>query len=203
MQGVWSDKTFPIQNPVSTLTHLIDEVRETINKPDDILEYADCFILLFNAARLSGFTVHDIMNAMQEKHEINTKRQWGKPDANGVVKHIKKHLEPIKKHHPILFMDSDDGILSVYVEGHINKDRFADLIMNDYDSLEILKEKLGSNDKDALNKFMDADCAWQYFRKLSNEEAKDYSGDFEYFLEWSCPEEPGAFPVTSLNFEPN
>jgi hypothetical protein len=31
---------------------------------------------------------NDICKAISEKFEINKKRKWGKPDANGVVNHI-------------------------------------------------------------------------------------------------------------------
>jgi predicted HAD superfamily Cof-like phosphohydrolase len=50
---------------------------------------ADCFFLLFGSAAADGMSYQDICNAIQEKFEINKRRRWGKPDENGIVKHIK------------------------------------------------------------------------------------------------------------------
>lgn len=46
-------------------------------------------MLLFGAAASFGMTYKDICAAVDEKMAINRVRKWGKPDADGVVKHIK------------------------------------------------------------------------------------------------------------------
>ena len=97
--GEWQDKTFPSANSLSKLHHLKEEVLELMDEinssatsnaenPFVRREYADCFLLLFGAARKDKFTANDIIEAMREKHQINTQREWGNPDKNGVVKHI-------------------------------------------------------------------------------------------------------------------
>jgi hypothetical protein len=53
------------------------------------LEFADCFLLLFGCAAADGMTFADICQAIDDKMVINRKRNWGKPDENGVVNHIK------------------------------------------------------------------------------------------------------------------
>ena len=57
------------------------------------LEFADCFILLLDAARKEGFSAKDILTAIVEKMEINKARKWGKPDVNGVMEHIRDEHE--------------------------------------------------------------------------------------------------------------
>lgn len=52
-------------------------------------EFADCFILLFGAADIFGMSYEDICKAIDDKMSINYKRNWGKPDENGVVNHVK------------------------------------------------------------------------------------------------------------------
>jgi hypothetical protein len=52
-------------------------------------EFADCFMLLFDAATHFPMTVDTIQMQMERKLEINKKRKWGTPDENGVVEHIK------------------------------------------------------------------------------------------------------------------
>lgn len=90
----WQKETFGQATPLSKLAHLAEELQELytdlINKnPDRRLEFADCFLLLFGCAAADGMTYEDICNAINEKMDINYKRQWGKPDELGVVKHIK------------------------------------------------------------------------------------------------------------------
>ena len=89
LHGEWSDKTFGIREPKAPLHHLKKEVQEVIDQPYDIQEYADCFLLLMDSARIAGFNMDDLYFASFEKFMINQNRQWGKPDENGVVEHIR------------------------------------------------------------------------------------------------------------------
>jgi NTP pyrophosphatase (non-canonical NTP hydrolase) len=92
----WQVETFPYSTALSKLHHLRDELRElreAINvglKKELSLEFADCFFLLFGAAKAVGFEYEDICRFINEKLAINKARNWGKPDENGVVGHIKK-----------------------------------------------------------------------------------------------------------------
>lgn len=95
----FADKTFgEASTPVPALHHLLEEVKEIIEAADTgagtealALEYADAFILLMQSAQRSGFNMDVIFNACLAKHEINKGRNWGAPDENGVVKHIKEN----------------------------------------------------------------------------------------------------------------
>lgn len=107
----WSDETFGEgqRNP-AILYHLKKEVPELIEamekfqkentimtpykKANDQLkkvweEYADCFMLLLDSADKFGLTAERLEYITRNKLEINKKRQWGKPDCNGVVEHIR------------------------------------------------------------------------------------------------------------------
>ena len=89
----WQKETFGQATPLSKLAHLAEEVTELrlaidFDKSDKKLEFADCFFLLFGAAAADGMSYEDVCAAIDEKFEINKKRKWGKPDANGVVNHI-------------------------------------------------------------------------------------------------------------------
>lgn len=87
----WQEKTFgKREQPHPPIHHLEKEVKELIENPYDILEYADCFFLLFNAAHIVGFTPEQLLEGIKEKFEINKKRKWGKPDNQGVVLHVKE-----------------------------------------------------------------------------------------------------------------
>lgn len=86
----WTDATFGENRaPSRSLHHLKEEVEELILDEYDHYEYADAFILLLDCARRAGLTAKDLLAKAYEKLEINKKRKWGPPDANGVRHHIK------------------------------------------------------------------------------------------------------------------
>lgn len=93
----WQKETFKTANSVSKLWHLLQEVRElrqAFNEFDERairMEFADCFILLMGAAASAGLSHADILNCIEEKMIINKSRNWGTPDANGVVNHIEEN----------------------------------------------------------------------------------------------------------------
>jgi len=102
----WQDKTFGKATALSKITHLKQEIEELKlellnyytsknieqleeNKLHKESEFADCFILLFGVASSDGMAYDDIVKCIEEKMKINYKRKWGKPQANGVVNHLK------------------------------------------------------------------------------------------------------------------
>lgn len=87
---VWGDS----RPPDGCITHLQLEARELEDAPYDIKEYADCLILLLNAAGLAGLSTDDLMEAAWRKHEVNMARKWGPVDARGVSEHIKDQADP-------------------------------------------------------------------------------------------------------------
>lgn len=87
----FSDKTFgdpKVRGPLGALHHLREEIEELVDNPTDRMEYADCLLLLIDAYRRNGGNVRDLIRAGFEKLEINKKRNWGKADQNGVIRHI-------------------------------------------------------------------------------------------------------------------
>jgi hypothetical protein len=89
--GEWSEATFDDNSPAPKLHHLKEEVDELLEAPMDRAEYADCLILLLDAARKAGIGADELVQAAYQKLEINKRRLWGEPDENGVVKHIAVH----------------------------------------------------------------------------------------------------------------
>lgn len=103
MIAEWSRETFgggptPIPNTEKErrwgmMAHFSKEFDELLgalktNDPKRIgNELADCAMLLFDMADISGI---DIGAAMLEKLEINKKRKWGKPDEHGCIEHIEE-----------------------------------------------------------------------------------------------------------------
>lgn len=89
----WQKKTFSESTSKSKISHLKQELEELLTEIDQNgtnkrLEFADCFLLLYGAAAAEGMSYEDICDCIDEKMEINYKRNWGKPDSDGVVNHI-------------------------------------------------------------------------------------------------------------------
>ena len=93
--GEWSDKTFGHswgdgdKAGIGSLYHLREEVDELIDNPSDQEEWADVLTLILDAARRRTISAADLISWSYEKLFKNKKRKWGKPDANGVVHHLK------------------------------------------------------------------------------------------------------------------
>jgi hypothetical protein len=83
--GAWGDRTFPQSTPRSVLAHFKKESKELIDD-ETAVEAADCLMLLLHFAHKMGFSLRD---QVRQKFEVNKGRVWGKPDADGVVEHVR------------------------------------------------------------------------------------------------------------------
>jgi hypothetical protein len=93
----WSNSTFGAdkQRTIPLLHHLVKEVPEAIEACKEegepfhgYYEFADCFMLLLDAANHFGMTAEDLMFYTSRKLEVNKTRKWGAPDENGVIEHV-------------------------------------------------------------------------------------------------------------------
>lgn len=87
----WADSIFGkgIGRIPGIMNHLKKEADEVIEDPYDHMEYADCMMLILDAARLAGLSSGDLLKLMKEKLEINKQREWGPMDDDGIVEHIR------------------------------------------------------------------------------------------------------------------
>ena len=86
----WAKNTFPRSKTENHLNHLLKEVQELKEDSRDILEYADCLIILLHVARSNGITVDMLNDAVKIKMDINKKRNWTEPDKDGAQHHIEE-----------------------------------------------------------------------------------------------------------------
>lgn len=84
--GNWSATAFPDAGTIDHIKKLKDEADEVIKEPFDIEEYADCVIALFAGAWKAGITFNRLVEAVDQKLEVNKKRQWVKL-PNGMYQH--------------------------------------------------------------------------------------------------------------------
>ena len=88
----WSNNAFGLpceRGPQGPLKHLLLEVQEALDAPDDLEEYADCLILVLDAARRAGFSKDELIEASILKVRKNEKRQWPKTGSDEPVLHEK------------------------------------------------------------------------------------------------------------------
>lgn len=101
----WSNKTFGSHDRTEDiLNHLYEEINEVIeaknglqydaqdssfwySKADLKTEFADCFMLLLDAAANSDVDVNELVNYSIMKHKINEQRSWGEKNTQGYHKH--------------------------------------------------------------------------------------------------------------------
>jgi hypothetical protein len=86
----WRKEAFGERPFTAPLHHLQKEVKEAIESDGNIMELADCLLLLLDAFCLRHPTLYatDLLRAAANKVEINKKRKWGKPDEHGAYQHI-------------------------------------------------------------------------------------------------------------------
>jgi hypothetical protein len=92
-QSQWSQATFGTdaeRGPLGALRHLEKEARETQEAPQDSEEYADCFLLILDAARRAGISPLQLIEAAQRKMVINRARTWPKPVDDNPVEHVRE-----------------------------------------------------------------------------------------------------------------
>jgi hypothetical protein len=93
----WSEKTFGDlrRGPQGPLKHLVKEVQEVLQKPDDLEEYADCIFLTLDAARRAGFTLDQLMLALEKKLVKNKARTW--PPIDYTSDEPKEHVKCLEQ----------------------------------------------------------------------------------------------------------
>lgn len=85
----WSDRQFGNVGPVGPLKHLAKEANEAAEAPDDISEFADIIMLVWDATRRAGITDEQLAVAVAEKLELNKRRQWGAVKDGEPCHHLK------------------------------------------------------------------------------------------------------------------
>lgn len=78
--------TLVYKNLITNLDFLMG--RDYVDKT--VEEFADCFMLLLDAAAHFGLNADKLVQATLLKLEVNKNRKWGEIEDNGVVHHIKK-----------------------------------------------------------------------------------------------------------------
>lgn len=86
----WSHEQFKRDSPHGAVAHLQEEARELLENPYSLEEFADCLILLLDAAGLAGYNANDLKHAAWSKLVENKSRSWSDtPNAHGYYKHTK------------------------------------------------------------------------------------------------------------------
>jgi hypothetical protein len=92
-QAEWSQATFGADHergPLGALKHLEKEAREAQADVTDLMEYADCLFLVFDAARRAGLTLDSLLDHAFVKLQVNKQRQWSRPTiADEPIEHVR------------------------------------------------------------------------------------------------------------------
>jgi len=86
----WADQQFGNDRPPhGAIAHLAKEVQELAEHPHDWMEYVDCLTLLLDAASNAHINIDALLEVAWDKLDENRHREWGEPDADGVVEHVR------------------------------------------------------------------------------------------------------------------
>lgn len=85
----WTAEQFKGQPLSGKFAHLRKEIAELEANPSDLMEYADCYMLLVDIAGKNNIQLSDIHRAAGEKLVINKNRTWGEPNDDGSVEHVR------------------------------------------------------------------------------------------------------------------
>ena len=91
-QAEWSQATFGSdeeRGPIGALMHLEKEAQEAQACPSDITEYADCLLLILDAARRAGFSTRELLQHTYDKLQVCKQRRWPKPKPDQPGEHIR------------------------------------------------------------------------------------------------------------------
>lgn len=93
-QAEWSQRTFGTdqeRGPLGALMHLEKEAREAQESPDDPTEYADCLLLIIDAARRANIDAVQLLHHAYDKLQICKQRKWPKPtNLDQPIEHIRE-----------------------------------------------------------------------------------------------------------------
>lgn len=88
----WSEPTFGTvaeKGPIGPLKHLIKEAGEAIADPTDVMEYADCLLLVLDASRRAGITPLELLATGWKKLAILKTRTYLKTPDGEISEHVK------------------------------------------------------------------------------------------------------------------
>ena len=76
-QKEWSQKTFGEGKQTEKICkHIIKELDEVRENPDDLMEWVDVILLSLDGAWRAGYSPIEITQAILEKQHINRDREW-------------------------------------------------------------------------------------------------------------------------------
>lgn len=81
----WADANFPNRSTADILLKLYEEVGEYARDPQSALELGDVMILLLDVAYKNGIDIH---KAIEDKMELNEKRQWRVDENTRIMRHV-------------------------------------------------------------------------------------------------------------------
>jgi hypothetical protein len=95
----WSESQFGSKEergPEGPLNHLKKEIDEVLENQDDVEEWADVLLLVLDGMSRVGMSVNYVEDAAWDKLNINKRRKWSPPDADGVSEHVREAPETVE-----------------------------------------------------------------------------------------------------------
>ncbi|MGY6704919.1 dATP/dGTP pyrophosphohydrolase domain-containing protein [Roseinatronobacter sp.] len=85
--AAWSDAQFDDVSAVGPAKHLAKEALDVAAAPQDAIEHADCWMLLWDMQRRAGISDSALASAIEAKLAVNMERHWFEPKDGEVCEH--------------------------------------------------------------------------------------------------------------------
>ncbi|WP_206682570.1 dATP/dGTP pyrophosphohydrolase domain-containing protein [Paragemmobacter straminiformis] len=84
----WSEETFGKVSAIGPAKHLSKEALEFASDPTDVMELADCQMLMWDMQRRAGISDERLAQAIRIKLAVNQSRLWPEPKEGEAREHL-------------------------------------------------------------------------------------------------------------------
>ncbi len=91
--AAWSQAQFGAVSAIGPAKHLAKEALEVAEAPHDVIEHADCWMLLWDMQRRAGISDEALANAIRVKLAENMARNWPDPKEGEAREHLKSERD--------------------------------------------------------------------------------------------------------------
>lgn len=88
--AAWSQAQFGAVSAIGPAKHLAKEALEVAEAPHNVIEHADCWMLLWDMQRRAGISDEALADAIRVNLAVNMARDWPEPKEGEAREHVRE-----------------------------------------------------------------------------------------------------------------